>query len=206
MMAFQPNPFIFVHIPKCAGTSVELALLPFATSKQCVDLSDGEREFLWLPGPNLLQHSKLERYSHFVEIDTFFKFVFVRNPWDRAISQIGYLRSMVGQSAIPGKSFKEQVKFYCRSNKQIIGHDLGASQCDYIRCAAGNVDFIGRFENLVEDFGFICTRIGIRPTPKLPHLLNSHRRAHYSEYFDTQSRDWIKSRFAEDIEKFEYSF
>src|SRR4051812_27780147 len=118
MVAWKPNPFIFVHIPKCAGTSIEKALMP--VSCRCGDFSDltePMRSKFWLPGRRGLQHSKLKRYARNFNLSNFFKFAFVRNPWDRAVSQISYLRSHTGRSVFSGKSFKENVKIYCESRR-----------------------------------------------------------------------------------------
>jgi hypothetical protein len=68
------------------------------------------------------------------------------------------------------------------------------------------VDFIGRFELLATDFAKVCDCVGIVPPLALPHVFNSHRACHYSNYYDEESADWIRKRFAVDIEQFGYEF
>ena len=215
MIGWKPKPFIFVHIPKCAGTSIETAFVPILSRHKdfngdFLGLSEEVKEELsqfWLPGKINLQHSKLKKYEQHFKLNDYFKFAFVRNPWDRAVSQIGYLRSHTGKSLFSGDSFKENLQIYCNTNKNVWAHDLGACQLDYLQNRSGEVcvDFIGRFESLVDDFRKICEVIGVE-VPSLPHVFNTKRPQHYSAYYDDESAGWIRDRFAKDIGFFGYEF
>ena len=208
MISPTPSPFIFVHIPKCAGTSIEQAFIPIVTPHQSFkELPEEARSRFWLPGREMLQHSKLRRYGRSFPLELHFKFAIVRNPWDRAISQIEYLRAKGVPMFRPGE-MKAQINRYCETEKWFLGHDLGACQVDYLQWPEGvmAMDFIGRFENLLPDFATICGRIGIDPVPALPHVFNSRRGRHYREYYDAESRAWIAERFARDIDHFQYEF
>lgn len=209
MIGWQPNPFIFVHIPKCAGTSIEKALMPIATSKDDFkQLTPLERSRFWLPGQQALQHSMLWQYEEHFQLSKYFKFSFVRNPWDRAISQINYLKRNARLECFLNKSFKEQVRIYCKLKLTVWGQDLGASQVDYLRDKSNriDIDYIGRFETLPSDFTAICRRTGIDPVPGLPHIINSSRKLHYSHFYDAESAEWIRQRFSRDIDCFCYAF
>ena len=118
-----------------------------------------------------------------------FSFAFVRNPWDRIVSYAHSLRV--------GGDWHQPDKF--------ARWDL-IPQVDFILDDAGKplVDFIGRFETLAEDFATICGHIGI-PTPPLPHV-NSSEHRHYRDYYDDADRQFIAKTYAEDIERFGYSF
>jgi hypothetical protein len=208
MISPKPKPFIFVHIPKCAGTSIEQALIPIVTPHRGFkDLTQEARSQFWLPGRGLLQHSKIRRYGGVFPLDAYFKFAFVRNPWERVISQIEYLRSK-GVPMFQRGELKEQIKRYCETEKWFLGHDVGACQLDYLQWPEGELamDFVGRFENLLPDFATICGRLGIDPVPPLPHVFNSRRQHHYRDYYDGESRAWIAERFARDIDFFRYEF
>ena len=65
------------------------------------------------------------------------------------------------------------------------------------------MDFVGRFENLEADFKTICDKVGI--TASLPHINKSDRRG-YRDYYDPETRDITARLYAEDIERFGYTF
>lgn len=65
------------------------------------------------------------------------------------------------------------------------------------------IDFIGRFENLEQDFQIICTRLNIKAV--LPHL-NKSERDHYRHYYDDQTREIVAQWFKIDIQEFDYKF
>ncbi len=82
------------------------------------------------------------------------------------------------------------------------------------------VDFIGRFETLVEDFALVSTKITGNPL-KLPHknktgkqtlreriknLGSDENSGHYNQYYDQQSRDFVAKIYKKDIELFGYEF
>ena len=209
MIGWNPRPFIFVHIPKCAGESVENALIPIVShDKGFKHLSNEERNKFWLPGKKWLQHRKLWRYEQCFGLDGYFKFAFVRNPWDRAISQIEYLRTKMRATIFANKTYKDQIQVYCSIKRNIWGHDLGACQSDYLLDSSGKmkIDFVGRFESLQVDFKDICYILGMNHPPELPHLNNLKRNLHYSQYYDDESSDWIRKRFAKDIDYFNFKF
>lgn len=209
MIGWQPKPFIFVHIPKCAGTSIEQALLPYSTPyPHFKDVPEGERRKYWLPCRGGLQHAKLRRYGRRFLTDNFFKFAFVRNPWDRAVSQIHYLKPRMRGELFSGRTFKEDLLVYCTTKRSVRGHDLGATQWGYIKTSNNEcgVDYVGRFESLSKDFTYICQKLDALPIPILPHIFNSQRNAHYSTYYDDESVELVRARFAEDIRRFDYEF
>ena len=65
------------------------------------------------------------------------------------------------------------------------------------------VDFIGRFENLKNDFRLICKRIG--RNVDLP-FENKTEHSEYRYYYDNITKDTVGKWFEKDIELFDYSF
>lgn len=81
MIGWKPNPFIFVHIPKSGGTSIETALLPMVTSKSTMkELPEPERSRFWLPGKQGLQHSKLKKYGRHFDLQKIFQICIRQKP------------------------------------------------------------------------------------------------------------------------------
>lgn len=192
----------FIHIPKTGGTSVERALVSAEL------ISSAELSGIYEAGT---QHQTfqevLKTTGGSLVSDRFdFTFTFVRNPWDRAVSEISYLRH-AGAWPRGQSTWKEDLRFLVARRERVGNHDLGP-QVDYLKDDRGKMamNFVGRFERLQEDFDTVCARLKI-PRQVLPHEQKAaSQRGHYSDYYDAESRDWIAERYAEDIKAFGYSF
>lgn len=200
MISFQKR-FLFVHIPKTAGNSIQSILRDYSED-QLVALrmeQDGiERFGLRNPKYKIKKHSTLREYREALSDEQFrnlYKFTCVRNPWDRMVSY--YFTPTQNLETWSRKKFRG-----------IISKALSVP--DYLRLDDGeqdpfaNVDYIMRFENLVDDFRAVCTAISISP-PTLPQY-NRSSREHYSKYYDDELREFVRTRFAAEIERFGYTF
>ena len=65
------------------------------------------------------------------------------------------------------------------------------------------VEFIGRFENLAEDFRHICEQLRVQA--ELGHAKPSQRGS-YRDYYDAESEALVADCFAEDLALFGYRF
>jgi len=200
MISFQKR-FLFVHIPKTAGNSIQSVLRDYSED-QLVALrreQDGiERFGLRNPKYKIKKHSTLADYRAALgemEFGNLYKFTCVRNPWDRMVSY--YFTPTQNTVAWDRKKFRK-----------IISEAL--SVADYLRLGRGeedpfgNVNYIMRFENLPDDFRTICAALDISPTT-LPRY-NRSRREHYSKYYDDELCESVRARFAAEIERFGYVF
>jgi Sulfotransferase family len=200
MISLQKR-FLFVHIPKTAGNSIQSVLRDYSED-QLVALrkeQDGiERFGLRNAKYKTKKHSKLSEYYDALGDEQFrnlYKFTCVRNPWDRMVSY--YFTPTQNTETWNRKKFRETIS-------------KAVSVADYLRLHNGeedsfaNVDYIMKFENLVDDFRAVCEAINISP-PTLPQY-NRSSREHYSKYYDDELRDLVGARFAPEIERFGYTF
>ena len=204
--------YAFVHIPKTGGSSIEAALGLFHDWRE----ENRAAMFGLIQSPELKKHRFV---SHFLQhltvpelallipdIQSFFLFAFVRNPWQRFVSSYSNTDPHLCQEAekqglqLRGLSFKEFV-YRCEE----IEHVHLLEQYKFITDSQGKVlvDFVGHFESLEADFQKVCRRLGLDRT--LPHLNRSEHRA-YRSYYDAETRTVIARRYQADIELFGYAF
>ena len=213
MIISHQHKFIFIAIPKTGTTSIETALDPLAQpcmltgAKESVDYH------------NLSKHDKLNQVKNIINIDGYFSFCFVRNPWARHLGTYFYYHKMIKfWDENPQKKTKWK-GVYNAYLKTLSGcdaypdwvkkiHSQGWAECDsWEPCQfswASEIDFIGRVENLQEDFNTVCDKIGI-PHQQLPHK-NKSSHKHYTEYYDDETREIVAQKYAQDIERFGYEF
>ena len=190
-MIHHQNKFIFVHIPKCGGHSIETVFGAWTA---------GKHEHYWVNQHR--QHWKLpDILGKFPTCQEYFKFIFVRNPFSRLVSEYSYIKKQ-SKHDISDMTFKDfcldldkNLSKYCFDY-----HEL--TLMDYMADASFN--YIGKFENLQKDFDTVCDKIGI-PRQQLPHK-NKSKHKHYTEYYDEETKQIVASYYAEDIKRFDYKF
>lgn len=218
---------IFVHVPKTAGQSVEhfflnLHQLNWKQKDQLLISKNEDKN----KGPARLAHMKAPEYylcGHIekAQFDEYFSFAFVRNPWERLVSE--YLHKKIDKKmslkAFFLKGLPDENNF-CDKHRHII------PQSDYLFDKEGKqlVNFIGRFENLQNDFDYVCQQLNIESstllhknssrcfrrlwTRRLRHLFRIKKRVkrHYSEYYDEELKQLVADKYQRDIELFGYTF
>jgi hypothetical protein len=199
MISFQKG-FLFVHIPKTGGNSIQTVLRDYSEDEIVAKnpRQDGvERFAVRNPKYELKKHSALAEYRDAMGNEQFsklYKFTVIRNPWDR----------MVSFYFTPGR----QKEWNAREFEKLILQTKPAA--DYLRLKKddadpfANVDRIIRFENLEEDFRAVCDQLKIVASP-LPKY-NRSEREHYSKYYDAKLREIVRERFADEIKAFGYNF
>ncbi len=180
-MISHKHKFIFVHINKTGGTSIRKALFP-----------DSPRENI---------HRVIRYYKKLYpkQFDEYFKFTFVRNPWDKVVSQYEFRkppdRFPLGHTT--GMSFEQFVK-------SPVGRPL-QNQLDWITIKGKvMIDWIGYFETLQRDFDAVCKQLHIDQRT-LP-VYNKTEHKHYSTYYNSKTRKRVAEIFSKDIEYFGYQF
>ena len=140
-------------------------------------------------------------------LGSYFKFAFVRNPFDRFVSEYFWRREryLSGQTTtfnakdIPSfEDFAINTKKYSQPREE---HLFPQYQFIYDKDCL-QVDFVGKFESINEDFSYVCKRLGRTP-PKLPH---TQRTCHlnYKSYYSEKAKRSIYQRYKKDFLIFDY--
>jgi hypothetical protein len=139
-----------------------------------------------------------------------FKFAFVRNPWDLQVSSWHHIRRERPDLVAGIEDFADFLNWKLDLQRPPQYHaDMSTVvQSDYVVDLHGRliVDFIGRYENLSDDFAEVCRRIGIKP----PRLLHSRRaddrQWDYRAYYSDRSAQLVADHYSADVERFQYRF
>jgi sulfotransferase famil protein len=194
----RENQAIFVHIPRTAGTSFALAAGP----------------------PK--QHVPLSRYAVCdpTAFSDYFKFCFVRNPWDRALSAYSIMNAAKADKRWPdGRLWSRKylsdyptfegfvLALQDRTVRApIMAYPQFRPQLDWLtlpRSTKVEIDFVGRFETLTEDYSIVARRLGLyEPLP----TGNASEHQPYREAYSTKMRAIVADLYAADIDAFDYSF
>lgn len=179
--------FVFVHVPKAAGTSVTNALSKYTTYK---DLEIGGTHFGERIQPAYKDRFSLGKHTPASEIrnvigqeawDDMYKFSIVRNPYDRVISTYKFLLKWEGTP----EKVKEKISSFKDINEYILSEMWEESDGpDYIFKPQTFwltdvndrnkviVDFVGKLETLDQDLAHIQSQIEgrdieVETTPQL---------------------------------------
>lgn len=184
--------FIFIHIPKTGGTSVQLALKPFA--------DDGEEY-------GLNSHATaLDAQRALPEIfNSYFKFAFVRNPWDLEVSMYQYKKDWFrrGHETV---RWNKEISFEEFLEERAKRRPIQGDQCQFIHDYHGRclVDFVGRFEFLARDFLLVARLMGL--IGELPRSNASDRDPEYQGYYNPDTEELVRHISAPEIKAFGYTF
>jgi hypothetical protein len=196
-MISHEKKFAFIHINKTGGTSIAQVLRRFAPN----DVFNKHEMIYEIPKNAqqsfLNQENVLNQLKDGVD---YFKFTFVRNPWDRCVSNFFHNKKRHPEKRHAKMNFKDYL--------DDLDSDWTTSynQIDWLLDGSGKnqVDFIGRFENLEEDFSKVCSTLGIK-NYELPHVFKSAH-GHYRTYYDKEDAIKIEKFYKRDVEYFNYKF
>lgn len=209
MIISKSRRFIFVHVPKNAGSSITAHLLPFATSnieKRMLAFGQTRRYFgAYLDPRRYPTHIKAHELVAAMGaqcFDSYFSFGIVRNPWDRLVSLYSFIvKKETHRRHQQIKAIGSFERFVTLLNPEQLTY-----QRDFLFDANGRqlVSFIGRYERLSEDFAQICRRIAIAQQP-LPSR-NVSNNVPYQDFYNDHTRELVRRIYAPDIETFGYEF
>ena len=233
MIISHSHKFIFIKSFKTAGTSIESTLSNYCSGDDVVTPINDYRhnrnekgefihkdmtaaEFIAL-GLDNLQHVEALVIKNKVPPEvwnSYFKFSVSRNPWDRAVSYFHWEKRQ-------DPAIKPKKRFY--HHLGVPFSEIGKIRelfSDFIKNSLWPnndrfytidnelcVDYVIRYENLSEDFNFVCKKLGL-PADSLPRLKGGIRKNkyHYSEYYDEATRAMVGEHHKNDIHLLDYKF
>ena len=203
---------IFIHIPKCGGTSIENIIWPRPEDRIESNLWMGFiSEFHNKYQTGGLQHLLARQIRDEVGLgvfESFYKFAIVRNPWDRIVSQFAYMQSRPDLMNFVGMQPKTEFKNYLRLIKK-RQHVQWKPQLDFILDDDETllVDRICRLECLENDLNEIFDVLGVcRDRDKTTHANRSKRASIDPYYADQESIEMVREIYSKDIKFLNYSF
>ncbi len=207
---------IFIEVPKTGSTSIRKIV--GEPRKPHLDMVEIENK--------ILEHFPFENFHNYTNIDyiyrrtiprtlraklgrnvlsDYYKFGFVRNPWSRTVSLYNRTEGIQMRNKM---SFEEFVQWIEYSSDTCLHPSRKVNQIDWFKNAQGEIaiDYIGKFESLNEDWSRIAKQLGT--DRELPHL-NQNKNStgkHYTEYYNSTTREIIRRKFIGDIEYLGYDF
>lgn len=214
--------FIFVHVPKAAGTSLTSALVPY--TNYC-DLEIGGTDFgeqiqtAYTRRFGLAKHStaaKIQGVVGAVTWSKYFSFAFVRNPFTRCLSTFHFLRKWDGA----GIEFSSKMKSFKNFEEYVLSDiwlesngpdEIFRPQIYWLNLPNKPnviVDFVGKVEQIDKDMEFIMKviehpmlRKGLLSVPQL----NTSYQSSLDDIKNEAVIEKIVSKYKIDFETFGYS-
>lgn len=218
MISFNHN-FIFIHIPKTGGTSIQSILKKYSNDRiQYNDKSDPNKSFLVFNDElGVKKHSRLREYKNAIDDNTYkkmFKFAVIRNPWDMMISW--YFSPHAGRTQLDRDKFIKLLYSVPRPRSFLLLPSVktrilekiyeNGKLPDYLYNIKldRNINYLMKFESLESEWDKVCQLIGIKQEI-LPKKHKS-KRLHYSHYYDNELKELVAKKFALEIKYMGYKF
>ncbi len=193
---------IFIHIPRCAGTYIELL----------IDKRD------WWNVDIAQKHlsAKTSRNLYREYWDEYFKFSFIRNPWSLEVSwyfwKKSFLKDIKFKEFIIDEDLNKTIKLSSGLNdRKFVNIFPNFINCyDYLQIENEiPLDFIGRYENLNDHLNLVSKKLNINLPMQnrlTPRQINRTEHSNYKDYYDDETRQIVAKRYEKDINYFEFKF
>ena len=204
MIVSHSHQFIFIAIPKTGTHAIRFALREYLGEKDEEQVKLFSQSDLNNKALAQLRHGHITAMQAKTQLPSwkqYYKFGFVRNPYDRLVSFAHYFygNHPVMQKApnlhlkklllFPPEErmtwFRPQVDFLCNDEGTLL------------------VDFVGKVESLQQDFNEVCRHIKL-PLSNLKKI-NSSKHTIYSAYYDEELAELAYTYYQKDFKVFNYS-
>ena len=203
MLASESRRFLFIHVQKTGGTTIQSVLraVPDARRPEGCTKHAGLRV-------------ALRRNPEFAD---YWIFGFVRNPWARYVSwwemiqrakasgdSAGWSRRMMASNFIGGAAKYPDFATFVERGPQDYGR-LSRNQVNYRSTRTRRADFIGRTETFADDMRTVLSQLDLPAPEELPQR-NKSEYGGYRDYYTPATRDRLGELFKDDVDTFGYDF
>ena len=208
LLSLEKN-FIFIHIPKTAGSSITRALRPWCLKPKP---TQWRRLLSHLPvreAPEKASFNQHDRASWLRRklpaqlYDGAYKFAVVRNPFALVVSNYQHLQRKTSprrRRQAQRWDFKAFLRYLERKNRL-----ARVDQTSWISDRDGKliIDEVLRFETLAEQFTVLAERLGL--PGELPRS-NIGAPVDYRAFYDDEAKAIVRRLYVRDFERFGYDF
>ena len=162
----------------------------------------GRPERYYHPTVGFYEHMPAWRVKRYLGDDiwnSYFKFAFERNPWDRQVSFYHYKTRSKPEGKVP--AFEE---FLAKGAKALVNNWEIYALGDEVA-----LDFVGRYEEVEQDFEKVLQAIGLSGGIALPKTnvgKGKPKSKSYRDYYSDETRDLVARNSAREISYFGYEF
>lgn len=207
MIISHRHAFIFTAIPKTGTHAVRRALREHLGEEDQEQVGLFVRKTLPYEALAALQHghlslSQVRPYLGEELFQRYFKFAFVRNPFDRFVSYCAFMTRDDGAFL----KQPQQVMRYFLFKERPLDHLLFAPQHTFLTDSEGRLltDTVGRVERMQASYDEICARLGL--STSVLEKVNSSKRSDYRAYYTPELIEGVADLYRRDIELFGYQF
>ena len=201
------NKYIFVHPRRTGGSAIEMSL---NKNIDHIELA-ATKEYHWY----------LSTYAEHYNLDDFYIFCTIRNPYDTLVSIYYNRKFLFGPFVEEGFSkhnmpFSEFVEsLYIKGWKNTWGINADARIFPYIGEYMDKVDYLIRYENLQKDLNVVCNKLGLSECKLVvgnrgfynhPELAYHAHRYKYQHYYDKKTKEIAEKLLKKDLEVFGYEY
>jgi len=206
---------IFIHIPKCGGVSIEDSIHKALGGDSVITKS----KLINKPPRDdddtckgLKLHSTMYDYSRYFKenIDDFYIFTFIRNPWKRMVSHWEYLINEGYNNRINEKDKLTFSKFVQIYKSGVLEYTSEVGYDYYLKDIIGTkLNFVGKLENINEDL----VKVGLDIKIEIKDVLHSNKTnpnlklyQDWKDYYNPRTKDMVYDIFKEYIIDYNYDF
>ena len=215
---------IYIHTPKVGGLYIEQILSKYYNFKTHFFTRPDHNKFnekrksnlngkcgvLNIVKKGIIRYYQTPIFKYITEEqwDTYYKFAFIRNPYDRFISAYEYLNKNNNITGISNlldfADKKDSITDYSYFHTFVSQYDQLLNNKNEL-----DINYLGNFENLNKDLITILTNIGVKQILHNDYIINntiinSSKKKEYPTYYSDELIQKINMLFNDDFTHFKY--